>query len=260
MFTLLDERFYPITGQYGFVQASLDVVVQGCEADLVRKKAWERPEAECEVREVSGSLSEMLSEFEESVGLMGSTTAMLVIDCGEWIACFENSVEAHQTWLRRAPRDVAATSVTVASSFAKEHRDELPFPWSSPETGRGGMVLFHLDTPVGTAGDWSWRVLCSEYTGVQWQWSESGEPLPCEDTSRYDRDVIRERLTSVMVGEYCRELGIRPFDDDFFGPRGVIVQRPVLEGEQRRRGGMCAEFQSRIQDFVIGEASSYVEA
>lgn len=259
MLTLLDEKFHPITAQYGFVEASLDDVVAGFRSDLIRRSKHDFYNQKCVVREVSGTLAQMLADFDSTEKVTSSLTAVLLVECDGWVGCFENTASAQRTWSKCAPRDLAVRSVTISACFAKEHRDDSQFPWQRPATGRPGQILFHVRRVGGDLEGDSWRVLEAKYSGTQWQWSESGEPFPFEDVNRYDRETVRERLSSVMVDAYCREFAIRPFDEHFFGSSGVIVSAPPPPGFESYDEETCAEVQARTTDFVVGEAGRYVE-
>ena len=50
-----------------------------------------------------------------------------------------------------------------------------------------------------------------------------GEPLPFENLEYYIAHKKRDRFTSEMLEEYCAALGIRLFDPDFYGSKGVLV-------------------------------------
>lgn len=260
MLTLLDERFYPVTAQYGFLLAPMETAIGGCEEELIFRKAWHRDDLKCLTREVSGTLGDMLAEFGESEKLLGATNSVLLVDCGQWVAWFENGSLLRKTWGRCAPRNLAAVNVTVGSSLTKENGAESVLERLLSRSGRDGSVLFHLHVPSGIQYHWDRRLLEASPGLDSWLWTESGVLLPFEDASRYEREVIRERLTSVMVDAYCRELGIRPFDEDFFGLRGVIVRAPVVSEDEILIGSSYAQAQADIPDFVVGEASSYIEA
>ena len=71
-----------------------------------------------------------------------------------------------------------------------------------------------------------------------------GRVQPYEQVAAYGARRVVDRLTPAMVDEYSRELGLRPFDQGFFAPDGVLVtsrdDRPDLRfpiAEQQARYG-----------------------
>jgi hypothetical protein len=45
-----------------------------------------------------------------------------------------------------------------------------------------------------------------------------------EQTDRYLARKIRDRFTSETLAAYAAELGLRPFDEDFYSDRGVLIE------------------------------------
>lgn len=66
-----------------------------------------------------------------------------------------------------------------------------------------------------------------------WVWHATGTPQPFEDESAYSRRRIRDRLTAGMLAAYCQALGIRPFDEAFFGTAGHLVENENVRGAVR---------------------------
>jgi hypothetical protein len=58
--------------------------------------------------------------------------------------------------------------------------------------------------------------------GGRWSFQQTGEPQPFEDLAAYQRRRIRDRFTPEMLETYCEALGIRPFDEDFYLPSGIV--------------------------------------
>lgn len=260
MLTLLDEKYYPVTSKFGFVRESVATVAESYASDFVRHKAWFRDDVRCTSRDVAGPLAHMLEDFGATEQLLSVTNSVLLVECGEWVACFENGPRVHSTWGRFAPRDLAALNVTVASSLTKEYHPESALDLVFSKRGRDGKVAFHLDVPEGVPSAYSRRLLASQFVNREWVWTESGESLSFEEAKRYRREVVRERLTSLMVDAYCKELGIRPFDEEFYGQTGVVLRAPVMSKDEKLLGSTYAEVQANIPDFVVGEAKDYAEA
>ena len=56
---------------------------------------------------------------------------------------------------------------------------------------------------------------------------------PFEDVAAYQRQRVRDRLTSDMLAAYCRVFGIRPFDEEFYGPAGQLVENVGVTAKVR---------------------------
>ncbi len=66
-------------------------------------------------------------------------------------------------------------------------------------------------------------VLALNDGGSRWRFSERGLPLPFEETERYTRRKIKERLDDEMLERYFAVFGIRLFDDDFYDGRHTLI-------------------------------------
>lgn len=260
MKTLLNEEFYPLTAQYGFVKASLDGVVSACVDDLTRRKSWNRPGATCSTSHLRGQISDLLASFDRSEKVQAATESVLLVPCGDWVAWFENGLSSQRTWTRYAPRDLRVQSITLGSSLSKECAEGGLEDWEVRESGRMGQVLFRYDVPRGAKKFWDCRLVKVDYNRREWRWHQSGVELAFEELENYRRNNIKERITSQTLEEYCNHLGVRPFDESFFDGAGVIVRAPASSRDEQLMGETCAEFQDGIPDFVAGEASSYSEA
>src|SRR5262249_10075236 len=58
--------------------------------------------------------------------------------------------------------------------------------------------------------------------GGQWRFEAYGSVLPFEQPERYKVRPIRKRFTPEMLEAYCSALGIRLFDERFYGPRCAL--------------------------------------
>jgi hypothetical protein len=57
----------------------------------------------------------------------------------------------------------------------------------------------------------------------RWEFVQYGKPLPFEHVDRYSADNIPDRFTCEMLEEYCLAVGIRLYDEEFYGPRGILL-------------------------------------
>lgn len=81
----------------------------------------------------------------------------------------------------------------------------------------------------------------------EWTFKTTGTPRSFEKLEQYEARAIKDRFTSEMLEEYCAALGIRAFDDDFYGPEGLLIEvtdplppafMPVTLAETRKRLGL----------------------
>jgi len=56
-----------------------------------------------------------------------------------------------------------------------------------------------------------------------WDFQSIGTVQDFEHVERYAARRIADRLTSEMLEDYCGALGIKLFDEDFYGGAGVIT-------------------------------------
>jgi hypothetical protein len=64
---------------------------------------------------------------------------------------------------------------------------------------------------------------------LRWTFDEAGERLPFEETERYERRRVRDRLTLDMLARYLEAwAGIRVLDAGYYAPQnwGVLLQNP----------------------------------
>ncbi len=95
-------------------------------------------------------------------------------------------------------------------------------------TGKGMSLVFALFDGPETV-----RSIALTWEGG-WGFHTFGEPLPFEETDRYLERRKANRFTEEMLERYCRELGIRPWDPDFYGSQGVLFT-DLLSAKGSRR-------------------------
>ncbi|HLM44595.1 MAG TPA: hypothetical protein VK458_12045, partial [Myxococcaceae bacterium] len=89
------------------------------------------------------------------------------------------------------------------------------------DRGRYGAVMWEVYGPRET--DWLnyLRTLYAANDGGRWVFGQSGEPFPFEKLERYQARKVRDRFTFDMLKEYLHHLGLSPFQEDFYLPRGA---------------------------------------
>jgi hypothetical protein len=96
---------------------------------------------------------------------------------------------------------------------------------SSPRIVRDGTTVSFGDRAFWLQnGDGSWRSIQASFQS-RWVWELAGDPLPFEQTEAYEARRIPERFDLPRLNAYCRALGIRRNDPDFYLARGVLIEQ-----------------------------------
>jgi hypothetical protein len=90
-----------------------------------------------------------------------------------------------------------------------------------PDGYYGAQVFMLHDGQTGPIG---LRRFVEAVNDGRWCWAEHGDPLPFEKPEYYTRRRIKDRLPPELLVEYCAALGVRPWDEDFYGDEAVLVE------------------------------------
>lgn len=217
MLTLLSEQFAPITSSIGFLHAPLQEVAAAMAEWL--HGLYPRVQQ----TELSGGLPSMLTQLEPLVS--GSRPRELLVETAgdTWTAYFDCllmgtdavSFTGHMCTLLKC-HGVAIRSQphTIGTRF------EAP--------GRYGAVQFELYGPERTAFLNHRRSISAAHDGSKWRFDSWGAIQPYEQVAAYEARRARERFTSEMLAAYCAAIGVRPFDPDFYGSRGILFESDVV--------------------------------
>ncbi|MRG59002.1 hypothetical protein GE115_03840 [Agromyces sp. CFH 90414] len=105
----------------------------------------------------------------------------------------------------------------------------------SPHIVRDGSVVafgdraFWLSEPDGSS-----RNIQASFQS-RWQWHVSGSPLPFEDLNAYAAKRIPDRFDLSRLNSYCRELGIRRNEPEFYLPHGLLIEEDTTGWSGRPR-------------------------
>lgn len=220
---LLDGRFAPITSEVGFIELSIERIVDGY-VDWMRS-IHEPQGGVILTRPLTGTLSQVFQTLLPLVSVVRSRSLFVPTRSG-WVAYFDNG------W--------RGTDAFPPVSYLAKHLG-----------CRGMRVLAVPDTMDGASSD-----LRSRYGGLVWEvygakpnpilnivrtlsvvnddgWSfdQSGTPFPFEDVASYSAKRKRDRFTFEMLKDYLAHLGVHPFDYRFYLPAKATLievhrQRP----------------------------------
>ena len=221
---LLDDRFAPITFSIGFLEAPFTSVI---DAD----SAWRSAIGNYPTRPLAGDLPELLSAL---LPLTGPLARHLWVEASDgWTAYFDNFINGGDPWgtivqlsTSLGCRGVMCTCVPATPTTYGGTRFDL--------YGQAPTMSFNCTRTVAAIDD------------DGWVWSAEGAVQPFEETDAYRARRIRDRLTPAMIDRYCRALGIRAFDADFYRRSGLLVTNGNLRSEPRAE--TLAEAQARLRN------------
>jgi hypothetical protein len=207
---LLDDRWAPVTSEMGFLEARAEYTAR-------THAAWQQgllaPDGvTVEVRPVTGSLEQVLSSL---LPLTDSEVQrhLFIPTRSTWTAYLENG-----------HRGTDATGVMryMAQTLGCRGLRVVAVPHTlRKDKGRYGAVMLSVCGPHQT--DWLnyLRIVSASNDGGRWVFDQFGEPFPFEKLERYQERRVRDRFTFEMLKEYLRQLGMHPFEEDFYLPEGA---------------------------------------
>ncbi|GEO95832.1 hypothetical protein [Kocuria turfanensis] len=203
-------------------------------ASLERIEAWQterertRPERERDRPErarsrpttltaLTGGLRELLPRLEPLTGPITMRRLWVQTRNPEWSMYFAGSTrgtEYHaQGALHGYCHHLQVHGLQISSSPHTLRRDG---------TGRPGNMVFEIHDPAGDGT----RVIAAQVgDGDRWVFTNIGRVRPFERTEAYGARRIRDRLSGEMIADYCAALGLFPFEEDFYGPRGLLLEQ-----------------------------------
>ncbi len=197
---LFGAALWPLTGSYAFFDAAMDEVrevLAGWRHGLDLDPAQ---------RDLTGSLRQALDALEPmSLG----HRELLAPTFSQWTAYFSNG----RTGADEAP---------VGQIAKMLRRRALYVVWWPLENYWAVRFQLLADHPTDFL---NYERVVEVGTGDDGRnvFTATGTPQPYEEVEAYRSRRIRDRLTPTMLDRYCRALGVRPFDEDFFGSTGVPI-------------------------------------
>lgn len=212
MKTLLSDRLAPVTSRIGYLRLPLQDAAEGLAA--WRRRLYPR----AETRPVRGSLPELVARLEPLTGGSRPRELLLATRSPEWTAYLDCSLAGTDadTAVGQLCLDLGCTGLTVTT---------VPHTVGTglEDPGRYGAVQMSLYGPLRTGFLNQVRTLSVAHNGSRWRFDADGTPQDFETPDAYARRRIRDRFTSDLLDRYCAALGVRPFDETFYGPDAVLV-------------------------------------
>jgi hypothetical protein len=217
MITLLSDRFAPVTSTFGFLRAPLD---EAANAFLewrgqLHDSATATP--------VQGDFSELVGRLEPLTAAIRPRELLVATTDPDWTAYFDCGLQGgdpfsslgHVTSWRH-------WQGVVVSAIPHTDGTGLESP------GRYGSVQFLMLGPVQTDFLNYVRNVGVTHDGhSRWEFVAEGTVQDFEQVEAYTARRVRDRFTTAMLSDYCAALGLRPFDIDFYGRAGVVVESRI---------------------------------
>jgi hypothetical protein len=187
----------------------------------------EHPSGYCG-RPISGSLPSLLDALLPLTGPL--LRCVWVQTAGPWTAYFDNFVLGSDTFgpVSYLAQQLGCRGVAIGCREGTAKR--------------GASASFTLYGPEQT--DWLniVRSVAAVEDDGRWKWRASGIPQPFEDAAAYRRRRVGDRLTADMLALYCGALGMRLFDESFYGTAGQLVENVRVTGNVRSETLQQARF------------------
>ncbi len=217
---LLGGEWAPVTNRIGFVKRPLD------QAAVEWRKWVQRSNHQARdgigVTEHQGTLTELLSKLLP----LGYGKRWLLLETAnpEWTAVMENSIrDAH---FHHPLRHHLSEAKGIPTIEVKDEPKNMKRMATEMARGRwGGRDL----TVYDEAG---FRRSLSLYHSEPWKFHHSGEPYGFEDVEQYSAPRPLDCFPHETLVHICRNLGLDPFEEDFYVPNGrAFIEELLFEGK-----------------------------
>ncbi len=210
---LFDDRLAPITSTIGFLET--DAGSAAAAFERWHKPLWERRGLRLTTREVVGDLETALLSL-LPLSIVERRRYLFIPTQSGWSAYIDNGAQGTDavsvTSYLAQQIGCRGLRVTVVPNTIRRHEDT----WQ----GRYGATVLEIYGPENTYFLNYIRAICALNDGGRWSFDTGGTPLPFEDLERYKARRIKDRFTPEMLHDYLIELGLHPFDENFYLPEG----------------------------------------
>jgi hypothetical protein len=115
---------------------------------------------------------------------------------------------------------------------------------ASPHIVRNGHTVSFGDCAFWLRNDDDSRRSIQASFQSRWQWHLSGDPQPFEDPASHEAKRIPDRFDLSRLNAYCRALGIRRNDPEFYLPHGFIIEQDTSAWPQRPQSRSSSEWRA----------------
>ncbi|WZH36378.1 MAG: hypothetical protein PIR02_16680 [Microbacterium enclense] len=219
MQSLFEDTFYPATKSMGFIRSSPEPVVHAY------GEWFDRLGHTCRVQVHEAPLRSVMPLLEP---LTGDSTRIVVAATRstEWSAIFDNLATGGDPVSDIAVLTKALRTDGVLVGYSPDERET-----SDGKLGRLGARVFRYteydpDSQRSIAPP-TRSIYLARQSGSKWLFEAKGEPLSFEDLDAYEQRRVKDRFMPEMLERYCRELGIDPFDEDFYPGPCYLIEKNV---------------------------------
>jgi hypothetical protein len=216
---LLNDRFAPITSTMGFIETDLQNAVGG----FLR---WQEPiQAPRGVvlgtRVIAGDLSSAVSALPPLTSVE-ARRFLFVPTAGSWVAFLDNGYRGTDATgpMAYLARTLGCRALRVVAVPHHEPRRE-----NGAWRGRYGATILDLFGAEVRNHSNTIRSITMMNDGGKWTFDELGDPLPFEDREAYKARRVRDRFPLELLARYLKQLGLEPFDEQFYGAQAVLVEK-----------------------------------
>lgn len=182
--------------EWGFVECSLSAVCNAVDSGIIII-----PSAQC--RTLTMSLDAARSQL--SCGT--HTKYLLWSTASDWTALLASTLGAVAPRVHSISRKLSVRGVYAGCDTSPERYD--------PSIG---MTFLEPGSSVPR------RHISLQYTGLRWEFQESGIALPFESTAAYLVADLPQRFTPALLERYCAQWGVLLFDKSFYLSEGVLFE------------------------------------
>lgn len=204
----------PVTFGGGFIETSFS---QYCNAFT---SWWKQLEIEFETVSIEADLREAMLRLEP---LQNPQNRYLITEThSHWTAIFSNS---------RGGSDITSAVSHLCKVLGCHGVDIQCSPSLIKRKGNKTSIVCYAATSFTLCGphetDWinDIRHVSARKDGGPWKFFQRGDVQSFEQVEQYKNKHIRDRFTPEMLESYCAALGIRAFDETFYGTRSFLVHQ-----------------------------------
>lgn len=216
---LLDDRLAPITSEIGFLQASVEQVVEaylGWQGPIQKEQG-----VDLMTDGVDGTLEEVLGTLLPLTSVE-RRRFLFVPTTSDWVAFFDNGHQGTDAMpaMSYLAQEIACNGLRVGAV------PDTVQGKSRTAKGRYGATILEFYGPDQTEFLNFIRTIAAVHDGDRWVFEAFGTPLSFEDESYYKARRKKDRFTLDMLDEYLRKMGLSVFDESFYkiGARNRAVR------------------------------------
>jgi len=214
MKALFNNERAPVTFGAGFIETSFS---RYCDAFT---SWWEQFGITFETVSIKADLKEAMLRLEPLQ--MPQNRYLITETQSRWTAIFSNShlgsdITSAVSYLSKV---LGCRGVEVQCSPSLTKRD-----------GNKTSIVCYAATSFTLVGpqetDWlnNIRHVSARKDGGPWKFFQQGKVQPFEQVECYQNKHLRDRFTPEMLESYCAALGIRTFDETFYGQESLLVNQ-----------------------------------